>query len=382
MNKITCPNCQEQFNIEDKAYSEILSQVRTQQFDQELQSRIKELEQANKRTTQLEVDKAKQEAEIRINELKHSLDQADTQKELAVKNATEAIKDEKSKLELEISKLEQKVQLTKSEHERLLKMKDEEIERIKDYKAQLSTKMIGESLEKHCEDEFNRIRQTAFKNAQFHKDNDASSGSKGDYIYRELDESGVEIISIMFEMKNESDETATKKKNSDFLKELDKDRRQKNCEYAVLVSMLEKESEYYNSGIVESHEYEKMYIIRPQFFIPLIGILRNAAMNTVEYKAEIHAMKQREIDVTNFQESLEEFKTAFGKNYTLAKNNFEKAIDEIDKSIDHLNKVKVALTKSENQLRLANDKADALTIKKLTRGNPTMKEKFDAVEEG
>ena len=265
----------------------------------------------------------------------------------------------------------------KDKYETQLKDRDEAIERLRDMKAKLSTKMVGETLEQHCEIEFNRLRATAFAKAYFEKDNDARSGSKGDYIFRYQDDAGTEIVSIMFEMKNESDETATKKKNEDFFKELDKDRSEKNCEYAVLVSLLEPESELYNGGIVDvSHRYPKMYVVRPQFFIPIITLLRNAALNSLKYKSELALMRAQNIDITNFEAELETFKSAFGKNYDLASRRFKTAIDEIDKSIDHLQKTKEALLGTDRNLRLANDKAQDVTIKKLTRGNPTMATKF------
>lgn len=262
----------------------------------------------------------------------------------------------------------------------IIKMKDEEITLRKDMKLKLSTKMIGETLEQHCEDEFNKLRATAFPKAYFEKDNDARSGSKGDFIYRENDDAGNEIISIMFEMKNEGDETATKKRNEDFFRELDKDRNEKKCEYAVLVSLLEIESEYYNTGIVDvSHKYPKMYVIRPQFFIPIITLLRNAALNSMKYKSELALVKAQNIDVTNFENEINEFKEGFAKNYDLASRKFKTAIEEIEKTIDHLQKTKDALLSSENNLRLANNKAEELTIKKLTKGNLTMMEKFNAI---
>jgi len=261
--------------------------------------------------------------------------------------------------------------------ESIIRLKDEEIERVKEMKLKLSTKMIGESLEQHCENEFNKLRSTAFQHAYFEKDNDASGGTKGDYIYREVVD-GVEVLSIMFEMKNESDATATKKKNEDFLNKLDKDRKDKKCEYAILVSLLESDNEYYNSGIVDmSYRHEKMYVIRPQFFIPIISLLRNAAFNSLKYKQELNVMRTQNIDITNFEEKINTFKEGFAKNYDLASRKFKTAIEEIDKTIVHLQKTKDALLSSENNLRLANNKADDLSIKKLTRGNPTMKAKFD-----
>ena len=287
------------------------------------------------------------------------------------------LKDEKQKNELLIKESELEKQALKEKYETELRFKDETIAQYKDFKLAQSTKMLGESLELHCENEFNKIRMTAFKNAYFKKDNDAKTGSKGDYIYREFDENNIEIISIMFEMKNENDETKTKKKNKDFLKELDKDRREKNCEYAILVSMLEADNELYNNGIVDvSYEYEKMYVIRPQFFIPIITLLRNAALNSLNYKKEMQIMREQNIDITNFEEDLTKFKTAFAKNYELASKKFKTAIEEIDKTISHLQKTKDALLSSENNLRLANNKADDLSVKKLVRNNPTMKEKF------
>ena len=269
-----------------------------------------------------------------------------------------------------------------STYEEKLKFKDEEIERYKDFKLRQSTKMVGESLEQHCEIEFNKLRATGFQNAYFEKDNDARTGSKGDYIYREADEDGTEFISIMFEMKNEMDATATKKKNEDFFKELDKDRREKNCEYAVLVSMLESENELYNTGIVDvSYRYPKMYVIRPQFFIPIITLLRNAAQNSLEYRKELSVIKTQNIDISNFENDLNEFKDKFSRNYRLASEKFKKAIEEIDKTIDHLQKTKEALMSSENNLRLANNKAEDLSIKRLTRNNPTMAAKFAELDE-
>ena len=268
----------------------------------------------------------------------------------------------------------------KEKYETQVKDRDDAIERLKDMKAKLSTKMVGETLEQHCEIEFNRIRATVFPNAFFDKDNDASTGSKGDFIFRDKSLEGTEIVSIMFEMKNESDTTATKKKNEDFLKELDKDRNEKGCEYAILVSLLESENELYNSGIVDvSHRYPKMYVVRPQFFIPIITLLRNAALKSLEYKTELAMVKTQNIDITNFEDKLDKFKNGFAKNYDIASRQFQSAIDEIDKSINHMQKTKDALLKSSNNLRLANDKAQDVTIKKLTRGNPTMANKFSDI---
>ncbi len=287
----------------------------------------------------------------------------------------------KSKLQLQEKEAELEKNSIKEKFDSEIKQKEETIAFYKDFKAKQSTKMVGESLEQHCEIEFNRLRMTAFQNAEFGKDNDAKTGSKGDYIYREYDENGTEIISIMFEMKNEGDETATKKKNEHFFKELDKDRNEKKCEYAILVTMLEADNELYNNGIIDvSYAYEKMYVIRPQFFIPIITLLRNAALNSLKYKQEVALMREQNIDITNFEEDLDMFKSAFAKNYNLASRKFKTAIDEIDKTITHLQKTKDALLSSENNLRLANNKAVDLTVKKLVKNNPTMKEKFAVLD--
>lgn len=306
------------------------------------------------------------------------------EKDKEKQEALHAIQQEKEQMANQLILQEQKKELDKqsllSQHQTELAQKDELIAYYKDFKARQSTKMIGESLEQHCEYEFNRLRMTAFPNAQFSKDNDAKTGSKGDYIYREFDENGIEIISIMFEMKNEADQTASKKKNEHFFKELDKDRREKKCEYAVLVSLLEVDNELYNNGIVDvSYQYPKMYVVRPQFFIPIITLLRNAALNSLKYKQELAIVKEQYIDITHFEEDLNVFKTAFSKNYQSASKNFQKAIDEIDKSIKRMEAVKAALTTTENQLRLANNKLEDVSVKKLTRQNPTMKSKFDAL---
>ena len=333
---------------------------------------------------------AKKETEIA--ELKSKIHNSEIEKKLALSEATKNIEKERDALANKLENKETEKQLFEKSineqftnklilKEETIKMKDEEIARLKDYKQKLSTKMVGETLEQHCEAEFNKLRATGFQNAYFEKDNDARMGSKGDFIYRETDESGTEIISIMFEMKNESDETATKKRNEDFLKELDKDRNEKKCEYAVLVSLLEADSELYNTGIVDvSHKFPKMYVIRPQFFIPIITLLRNAAMNSLKYKSELNLMRTQNIDITNFEEKINSFREGFSHNYDLASRKFKIAIDEIDKTIDHLQKTKEALLSSENNLRLANNKAEDLTIKKLTHGNPTMKEKFDSLK--
>lgn len=316
-----------------------------------------------------------------IQGLKATLDAIEVAQKLAITEAVSAVEKERDALKNGIQQVELEKHLAekslKEKYETQIKDRDDAIERLRDMKARLSTKMVGETLEQHCETEFNRIRATAFPRAYFEKDNDSRTGSKGDYIFRDSDEAGTEIVSIMFEMKNESDETATKKKNEDFLKELDKDRTEKGCEYAVLVSLLEPDSELYNSGIIDMfHRYPKMYVVRPQFFIPIITLLRNAAMNSLKYKSELALMKTQNIDITNFEAQLETFKTAFGKNYELASRRFQTAIDEIDKSIDHLQKTKEALLGTDRNLRLANDKAQDVTIKKLTRGNPTMAAKF------
>lgn len=389
MPEIKCPKCGEVFQVDKSGYAEILAQVRTAEFDRE----ISEKERSLKSEREQAVKQARLEEEVRakdtladkdreILELRHQLESLKTQQKLAVREAVSEIERERDSLnsELEIQKQKHinEENTLKEKYEMQLNLKEEEVQRYKDFKLRLSTKMVGESLEQHCENEFNRLRMTAFPTAYFEKDNDDSKGSKGDYIFREFDADGNEIISIMFEMKNEQDSTSTKKKNEDFFKKLDKDRNTKNCEYAVLVSMLEPESELYNNGIVDvSYQYTKMYVIRPQFFIPIITLLRNAAMNSMEYKRELAIIKNQEIDITNFEENMENFKNGFSRNFRLASDKFQKAIEEIDKTIDHLQKTKNALLSSENNLRLANDKAQDLTIKKLTRGNPTMKAKFD-----
>jgi hypothetical protein len=329
--------------------------------------------------SELQATAAKKDAEIQG--LKATLDAKEVAQKLAITEAVSVVQKERdeAKSSLERSELEKQLaeKSLKDKYETQIRDRDEAIERLKDLKARLSTKMVGETLEQHCETEFNRIRAMAFPRAYFEKDNDARTGSKGDYIFRDSDEAGTEIVSIMFEMKNESDRTATKNKNEDFLKELDKDRNEKGCEYAVLVTLLEPESELYNTGIVDVfHRYPKMYVVRPQFFLPLITLLRNAAMNSLKYKSELALVKAQNIDITNFETNLETFKTAFARNYDLASNSFKKAIDEIDKSIDHLQKTKDALLGTDRNLRLANDKAQDVTIKKLTRGNPTMAQKF------
>lgn len=343
------------------------------------------------RMAELQKTAASKDSEIQI--LKSRLAEVELSQKLAITEALTAVEKQRDELQASLAqaRLEKHLaeQSLKERYEVQIKDRDDAIERLRDMKARLSTKMVGETLEQHCETEFNRIRATAFPRAYFEKDNDASTGSKGDYIFRDTDESGTEIVSIMFEMKNENDATATKKRNEDFLKELDKDRTEKGCEYAVLVSLLEPDSELYNTGIVDVfHRYQKMYVVRPQFFIPIITLLRNAAMNAVKYKTELALVKAQNIDITNFENQLESFKSAFARNYDLAAGHFQKAIAEIDKSIDHLQKTKDALLGADRNLRLANDKAQDVTIKKLTRGNPTMAAKFaevkkqDASDEG
>jgi len=388
MHEITCPHCKKAFKIDEAGYADILKQVRDADFEKQLHDRLELAEQEKRSAVELaeaklagklDQDAATKDAEIQA--LKAKLDANKVEQKLEIKEALSAVEKERDALESSLQQAKFQKQLAenalKDKYETQIKDRDDTIERLRDLKARLSTKMVGETLEQHCETEFNRIRATAFPRAYFEKDNDARSGSKGDYIFRDSDEAGTETVSIMFEMKNESDETATKKKNEDFLKELDKDRTEKNCEYAVLVSLLEPDSELYNSGIVDvSHRYPKMYVVRPQFFIPIITLLRNAAQNSLKYKTELALVKAQNIDITNFENGLEEFKTGFARNYELASKKFKIAIDEIDKTIDHLQKTKSALLGSENNLRLANNKADDLTVKKLTKGNPTMAAKF------
>ena len=436
MNEIKCPHCQTVFTIDENSYADIVSQVRNKEFAEDVH---KQLEFAKK---QFETEKAlaKEQEKRLYDEERASFEQKILSLELALKNAD--VKEEKnvqealhqkekefSALQAELDQLkqqlqfkevelsqkfqedlyakertilelkqakelqqkEQEVQQTalkekyelelrskKDQFELELKAKDEAIAFYKDFKAKQSTKMVGESLEQHCEIEFNRLRMTAFPRAEFGKDNDAKTGSKGDYIYREYDENGIEILSIMFEMKNENDETATKKKNEHFFKELDKDRHEKQCEYAILVSLLEADNELYNTGIVDvSYQYPKMYVVRPQFFIPIITLLRNAALNSLQYKQELALMRDQHIDITHFEEDLETFKKGFARNYELASKKFQTAIDEIDKTIKSLEKTKAALLSSENNLRLANNKAEDLTVKKLVKNNPTMKQRFE-----
>ena len=441
MSEIKCPHCGTIFQIDESDYSKIVSQVRDKEFSKEMEYRVQHYEkekadavsltkaEEGKKHSELlaktreELTKEINDRDAEIADLKARIDKFDLEKAMAVKDAEDAKDAEISELKTQKSNWEAEKQLALSEaekqkieelnskdmtianlqlqmeqteinnknaqdnlknsYEEQLKIKDEEVKFYKDFKAKQSTKMIGESLERFCEDEFNKIRSVGFPNAYFEKDNEVSaSGSKGDFIFRDF-EDGVEYVSIMFEMKNEADETATKHRNEDFLKELDKDRNEKNCEYAVLVSMLEPDSDYYNTGIVDvSHRYPKMYVIRPQFLIPMITILRNASKNSLEYKQELMDIREQNIDITHFEENMVAFKDGFERNYRLASERFGKAIDEIDKTIDHLNKVKENLVNSERNLRLANDKAQDLTIKKLTKNNPTMARKFEELKNG
>lgn len=388
MNEIHCPHCSKAFKVDEAGYADILKQVRDSEFELQLHDRLEQAEREKQLALELaearllnELQRATAEKDMRIQTLELQVDAANVSQRLALTEAVNAVEKERDRLQGDFDRLVLAKQLSeKSLQERYeiqIKDRDDMIDRLRDLKARLSTKMIGETLEQHCETEFNRIRATAFPKAYFEKDNDAKNGSKGDYVFRDADEAGTEIVSIMFEMKNEADRTATKAKNEDFLKELDKDRTEKGCEYAVLVSMLEPESELYNSGIVDvSHRFSKMYVVRPQFFVPIITLLRNAGLNSVKYKSELAIVKAQNIDVTNFETELEAFKTAFGKNYELASRRFHTAIEEIDKSIDHLQKTKEALLGTDRNLRLANDKAQDVTIKKLTKGNPTMAAKF------
>ena len=420
MNEISCPHCKNKFTIDQSGFAEIVKQVRDQEFDQELKIRedlaLKDKENAVKLAMAESNNKLQQEVNIKnqeistlkannellltqklaekdqaLSDMRSKVENTEIEKKLAVNEAVQKIEKERDDLlyalknkdlekENSENSLKQQYSTEIQSKEAIIRFKDEEIVRVKDMKTRLSTKMVGESLEQHCENEFNKLRATAFQKAHFEKDNDGSSGSKGDYIYREKDAQGNEIISIMFEMKNESDQTATKKKNEDFFNELDKDRLEKKCEYAVLVSLLEADSELYNSGIVDvSYKKDKMYVVRPQFFIPIITILRNAAMNALTYKAELALIKSQNVDISNFENQLDDFRSAFGKNYRLASEKFMVAIDSIDKSIAALQKTKDNLLGSQDNLRLANNKAEDLTIKKLTRGNPTIKAKFDAI---
>jgi hypothetical protein len=411
MNDIICPNCNKAFKIDESGYVELLKQVRTQQFNEEIENRLKLAEQEKANAVQLTAAQVENKMKDEIaekerqliasqaemqrvsNELNLKIEQAKLEQQLSVSEAVKAMEKERDGLQNMLNQkqletqlleksLQEQFQSTLKTKDEIIKLKDEEIAMRKDMKLKLSTKMIGETLEQHCENEFNKLRATAFPNAYFEKDNNSSSGSKGDFIYRETDEQGNEIISIMFEMKNEGDETATKKRNEDFFKELDKDRIEKKCEFAVLVTMLEAESELYNTGIVDvSYKFPKMYVVRPQFFIPIITLLRNAALNSMKYKAELALMRNQNIDITNFEDKINAFKEGFARNYDLASRKFQTAIEEIDKTILHLQKTKEALLSSENNLRLANNKAEDLSIKRLVHGNPTMKAKFDGLSD-
>lgn len=436
MQEIKCPKCGEVFQVDESGYAAIVKQVRDKEFEKEvdmresqfaseketaimlakaesekqfnetisqkdilisqLQSKIDAQDSAQKLAVSdiaAEKDKELAQKDTQIAQLKAQIDSCEKDKELAVNKIVGEKDKELAEKEKHIVKLsgqietsekesQLKEQSLKDQYEERLKLKDEEIAHYKDFKSRLSTKMIGESLEQHCEIEFNKLRSIGFQNAYFEKDNDAKTGSKGDYIYKDYDPDGVEIVSVMFEMKNEMETTATKKKNEDFLKELDKDRREKNCEYAVLVSLLEPDNELYNSGIVDmSHRFPKMYVIRPQFFIPMITLLRNAAMNALQYKQELAVIKNQNIDISHFEEDMNEFKDKFSRNFRLASEKFQKAIEEIDKTIDHLQKTKDALLSSENNLRLANSKAEDLSIKRLVKNNPTMAAKFAELED-
>ena len=434
MNDIICPHCNKAFKIDETGYADIVKQVRDSEFDQQLHDRLALAEKEKLTAVELAtakaastLQKAAAEKDSEIQALQSQLKSGDDSKALAVSQAVSKLERERdalanqlaqAKREMqsasELSAAEQRLALNeaiskvekerdglksgleraamekqvaeaalKDKYETQIKDRDDAIERLRDMKAKLSTKMVGETLEQHCETEFNRIRATAFPRAYFEKDNDSRTGSKGDYIFKDSNEEGTEIVSIMFEMKNEDDRTATKQKNEDFLKELDKDRIEKGCEYAVLVSLLEPESELYNTGIVDVfYRYPKMYVIRPQFFIPIITLLRNAALNALKYKSELALVRSQNVDITNFESQLEVFKTGFSRNYDLASRQFETAIDEIDKSISHMQKTKDALLKTANNLRLANDKAQDVTIKRLTKGNPTMADKFSELDGG
>ena len=454
MNKnttVNCPNCNEVFKVDESVYTDIVKQVRDQQFQEELKSRLENASKEKKSALQLkeselnisfqkqltekqrEIDllKAKSKTDLiqevskkettikdlearlhlvetekkmalqvalnnlkdeknqEINQLKSKIERANTQYELSLSNSVRGIEKERDQLVNDLKNKDTEKELlekslneqfkNKLQHkEEAIKLKEEEIERLKDFKQKLSTKMLGESLEQHCEIEFNKLRATAFQNAYFEKDNDASRGTKGDYIFKESDTNKNEIVSIMFEMKNENDTTASKKKNEDFFAKLDKDRKDKGCEYAVLVSLLETDNEFYNTGIVDvSYKYPKMYVIRPQFFIPIITLLKNAGMKSLEYKHELTLMRNQNVDISTFEDKINDFKTGFARNYDLASRQFKTAITEIDATIKHLEKVKEALNSSVNNLRLANNKTESLTIKKLTYNNPTMKAKFN-----
>ena len=424
MNEIKCPECGSTISIDEDNYSNIIKQVRDHEFEDEMSKRLKVLEKDKEKSVELAIQNirlqmqeaaflnekkiqelqsqlsaAHSEKTMAVNKIKHTFEKerdslsyllektrekSEYDKKIAVSNAITELKEGYEKIKNNLDKVELQRELSersiKMRYEIQLKERDDLIERLRDMKLKLSTKMVGESLEQHCENEFNRLRATAFPNAYFDKDNDASFGSKGDYIFRDIDTEGNEIVSIMFEMKNECDSTSNKKKNEDFLKELNKDRIEKNCENAVLVSLLESDNDLFNSGIVDvSYRYPKMYVVRPQCFLPIISLLRNASLKALEYKSELAAIKEQNIDITNFENSLELFKDSFGKNYSLASKRFETAIMEIDKSINHLQKTKDSLLGADRNLRLANDKAKEVSVKRLTRNNPTMREKFNSI---
>ena len=393
MADLKCPHCGRYFTVDDTELSSIVRQIRDSEFDRDVHDRLEELTRNMEEKHELELksreneillkERGSREKELEelkqslqkerdaVQRLKQKLESGETEKKLAVMEAVKQAEEEKRDIEHELG-------AQKDRYELLLDEKEKEVELYKDLKTRMSTKMVGETLEQHCEIEFNKLRATAFKDAYFEKDNDARSGSKGDFIFREKDESGAELISIMFEMKNEMDTTAAKHRNEDFFRELDKDRREKNCEYAVLVSLLEADSELYNAGIVDvSYRYEKMYVVRPQCFIPIITLLRNAALNSLQYKRELILARNQNIDITNFENNLLRFKQDFGRNYEIAHNHFDKAIEEIDKTISHLEKVKKELQGSDNQLRIANGKVEDVSIKRLTKDNPTMKAMFE-----
>lgn len=395
MNEIKCPNCGEVFTIDENAYASIVKQISDSEFQSELAEREKMFKNEKDSALALVKTQLREENEKSIFELKQEIarlqaiiDSAQKDKQLEINSAVSKKDREIAEKNAEIIELKGNVESAKkdivlkentlkAEYNAMLKAKDEAIEFYKDLKTRMSTKMVGETLEQHCEIEFNKLRATGFQNAYFEKDNDARTGSKGDYIFRDKTDDGVEFISIMFEMKNEMDTTATKHKNEDFFKELDKDRKEKNCEYAVLVSLLESDNELYNSGIVDvSHKYEKMYVIRPQFFIPIITLLRNAALNSVDYKRQLMDIREQNIDISRFEDDMNDFKEKFARNYDIASRKFKTAVEEIDKTIQHLQKTKENLLSSENNLRLANNKAEELSIKKLTKNNPTMAQKF------
>ena len=387
MHEIKCPNCGTVFQIDEMDYQNVVKQIRDQEFEKEISEREKQYKIEKESAVELAKNKIEKEYQERVTEQKLEIVELKNKLVLQDKESALTIQEALSKKESEISTLSNQLELLKNDflmkeknlketYEEKLKDREEQISYYRDFKAKQSTKMIGESLEVHCSNEFNKLRPL-FSNAYFEKDNDARSGSKGDFIYRDYDDEGMEFVSVMFEMKNEADMTATKHKNEDFFKELDKDRREKKCEYAVLVSLLEIDNDYYNEGIVDvSHKYEKMYVIRPQFFIPLITLIRGMAMNSLKYKKELLMIQNQNIDISHFEDNLNTFKEGFARNYRLASDKFKKTIDEIDKTIDHLQKTKEALLSSENNLRLANNKADDLTIQRLTKGNETMKKLF------